>query len=420
MYCRRLVLIVLSDRGQFPRSDLPLNILMKTINSVADLAINGAEPLFSEYLHVGQPTMGSKEKFLDYVDGIFERDWFTNDGVLVQTLEREIAELHRVEHCVAICNGTAALEIATRALGLSGEVIVPSFTFVATAHALQWQGIKPVFADIDQTTHCLDPDSVAEKISSATTAILGVHLWGNPCEVEKLDQLAKESGLKLLFDAAHAFGVKRNGVSIGSFGSCEILSFHATKLFNTFEGGAVLTNDQALADKVRLMRNFGFSGLDNVVYAGVNGKMNEVSAAMGLTNLVSIDSLIELNRMKHAHYERELAEISGVKFLISPEGVESNYQYAVLQVGQEFPVSRDELVEVLHQENVRVRRYFWPGCHRMVPYRSNGSVDHSELPITDLVADSVVVLPMGHSVTADVIRAIASVIKAISYNGSIS
>ena len=234
---------------------------MKQIRTRSDLAINGAPPAFAEPLHVGRPNVGNLETFMRLAGEMFDRGWFSNDGPLLKQFERRVADYLGVKHCVAMCNGTIALEIAIRALGLEGEVIVPSYTFIATAHALYWQGITPVFADIDPHSHNLDPDAVRKMITPRTTGIIGVHLWGRAAPVDELQQIADEFGLKLMFDAAHAFGCSYKGRTIGQFGECEVLSFHATKFFNTFEGGAVVTNNDKLAEAMRLMRNFGFSGL---------------------------------------------------------------------------------------------------------------------------------------------------------------
>jgi dTDP-4-amino-4,6-dideoxygalactose transaminase len=204
---------------------------MKSIRSPRDLAINGAPPAFSEPLHVGRPNVGDKQKLLDYASAILDRAWLTNNGPMVQEFERRVESYLGVKHCVAICNGTVALEIAIRALGLSGEVIVPSYTFIATAHAVHWQGIKPVFADIDPRTHNLDPDSVRSKITPRTSGIVGVHVWGRPAPIEQLKSISDEHELALIFDAAHAFGCSHKGRMIGNFGSAEVLSFHATKFF---------------------------------------------------------------------------------------------------------------------------------------------------------------------------------------------
>lgn len=256
---------------------------------LSDLAILGGTPAFQEQLHVGRPNVGNRDRLLQRINDIFDRKWLTNNGPYVQELEQRIADLIGVKHCIAMCNGTVALEIAIRALGLSGEVIVPAFTFIATAHALYWQGIVPVFCDIDPSTHSIDPASVQKVITPRTTGIIGVHLWGKPCDVDALTEIAMKYNLKLLFDAAHAFGCSYKGRMVGNFGNAEVFSFHATKFFNTGEGEAVVTNDDDLARKIRLMRNFGFARYDGVIYIGTNGKMNEISAAVGLTNLESMD-----------------------------------------------------------------------------------------------------------------------------------
>src|SRR6267378_2313680 len=273
---------------------------MKT--SLDDLAIFGGSPAFPETLHVGRPNVGNRELLMSKINDMLDRRWFSNDGPFVQEFERKIAEHVGVKHCIAMCNATVALEISIRALGMEGEVIIPSFTFIATAHALQWQEITPVFCDIDPHTHTLDPGWVERMITPRTTGIVGVHLWGRPCNIEALEAIAREHDLKLLFDAAHAFGASHKGRMLGSFGTAEVFSFHATKFVNCGEGGAVVTNDDRLAQKMRLMRNFGFAGLDRVIYVGTNGKMSELSAAMGLTSLESVDEFVAANRRNHQLY----------------------------------------------------------------------------------------------------------------------
>jgi len=314
---------------------------------------------------------------------------------------------------VAMCNGTIALEIAIRALNLAGEVIVPSYTFIATAHALSWQGITPVFADIDTHTHNLDPEAVRRMITPRTTGIIGVHLWGRAAPVEALQQIADEHGLELMFDAAHAFGCSHGGKMIGNFGACEVLSFHATKFFNTFEGGAVLTNDNALAEKMRLMRNFGFAGLDNVIHPGTNGKMIEIAAAMGLVNLDAIDSVIEANRNNHHTYRQQLAGLPGIRLLAFDETERNNYQYVVMEVGPECTVTRDRIIEALHAENILARKYFWPGCHNMKPYRELYPHAGLMLPNTQQVANRVVVLPTGTTMRKEMVETVVAVIRTI-------
>ena len=276
------------------------------------LAIFGNAPAFAEKLHVGRPNIGNRERLLARINDMLDRSWFTNNGPYVQEFEAKLAELAGVRQCVAMCNATIALEIAIRALGLTGEVIVPSFTFVATAHALQWQEITPVFCDIDARTHTIDAAQVEKMITPRTTGIIGVHTWGRACDIDALEAIARRRSLQLLFDAAHAFGCTHKGKPIGGFGRCEVFSFHATKFFNTFEGGAVLTNDDDLAEKMRLMRNFGFHGYDNVIYIGTNGKMTEVCAAMGLTSLESVGEFMQINRRNYQAYRRSLEGIPGI------------------------------------------------------------------------------------------------------------
>lgn len=368
---------------------------MKAICSYGDLAINGAPPAFPEPLHVGRPNIGNRDAFLAQVGEILDNQWLTNNGPVVQEFERRIAERLGVKHCVAMCNGTIALEIAIRALGLQGEVIVPSWTFVATAHALYWQGITPVFADIDPATHNLDPDAVRRMITPRTTGIIGVHVWGRAAPVDALQAIADEHGLKLMFDAAHAFGSSYRGQSIGRFGACEVFSFHATKAFNTMEGGAVTTNDDALADALRLMRNFGFKGYDNVVHPGTNGKMIEVCAAMGLANLDGFDAIVEANTRNHAAYQAALAGIPGVRLLDYDPAERNSHHYIVAEIGPDCPASRDAIVAALHAENVLARKYFWPGCHGMQPYRD--LFPHAGLLLreTENVARKALILPNG-------------------------
>jgi dTDP-4-amino-4,6-dideoxygalactose transaminase len=302
-------------------------------------------------------------------------------------------------------------------LGLKGEVIVPSFTFIATAHALQWQEITPVFCDIDPKTHNLDPARVEEMLTPQTSGIIGVHLWGRPCNVEALSEIAARRDLKLMFDAAHAFGCSHRETMIGSFGDAEVFSFHATKFLNSFEGGAVVTNDDGVAGKIRLMKNFGFAGYDQVVYIGTNGKMSEIAAAMGLTNLESMDDFIATNRRNYKQYEQELAGLEGVTLLSYDEQEKCNYQYVVLEIDQrKTVVTRDQLMEILHAENVLARRYFYPGCHRMEPYSSSYPDAHSALPQTERVAASVITLPTGQAITPETIRVVCDIIPTAVEN----
>jgi dTDP-4-amino-4,6-dideoxygalactose transaminase len=378
----------------------------------AELAILGGEPAFQEPLHVGRPNIGDRENFLGRVNDLLDRRWLTNNGLYVQELERRLAEYLGVKHCIAMCNATVALEITIRALGMKGEVIIPSFTFIATAHSLQWQRITPVFCDVDPATHSIDPHRVEELITPNTSGIIGVHLWGAPCQTEKLQEIADRRGLKLLFDAAHALGCSHHGKMVGGFGNAEVFSFHATKFFNTFEGGAVTTNDDELAGKIRLMKNFGFAGYDNVVYIGTNGKMNEVCAAMGLSSLDQIQELIEVNRANYQSYLEGLAGIPGLTMYRHENGDRRNFQYIIAEVEQQAAgISRDDLLRVLHAENVIARRYFYPGCHRMEPYRSYFPHASLLLPETERLAGSVICLPSGTAVDSESIARICSIMR---------
>jgi dTDP-4-amino-4,6-dideoxygalactose transaminase len=385
---------------------------MTTKTAMRELAVLGGKPAFERPLHVGRPNIGNKQRLLNRISQMLERNWLTNDGPFVQELETRIAEFVGVRHCVAMCNGTVALEIAIRALELSGEVIVPSFTFIATAHALQWQEITPVFGDIDPKTHTLDPGKIEQLITPRTTGIVGVHTWGRPCDVDALETIARRHKLQLLFDAAHALGCSYKGKRVGGFGRCEVLSFHATKVFNSFEGGAIVTNDDALAQKMRLMRNFGFGDADQVVYIGTNGKMTEASAAMGLTSLESLADFIEINRHNHAAYRAELAKVTGVEVIAYDESEQNNYHYVVCEVDEQAAgLTRDQLVAVLIAENVLARRYFYPGCHQMEPYRSYFPIAGLVLPETEHLCRRVMVLPTGTAVSAEVIAQICAIIR---------
>lgn len=380
--------------------------------AIEDLAIFGGAPAFADLLHVGRPNIGDRARLLERIHDLLDRRWLTNNGPYVLEFERRICELTGAPHCIVICNGTVALEIAIRAAGLSQEVIVPAFTFVATAHALQWQGITPIFCDVDPATHTVDPASVERLITPRTTGILGTHLWGRACRVDELGDIARRHGLKLLFDAAHAFGCSDRGRMVGGFGDAEVFSFHATKFVNSFEGGAIVTADPALADRARMMRNFGFVDYDDVRYIGTNGKMAEVAAAMGLTSLESMPEFTEANRRNFHLYHTLLSGIPGVTLLSYDESERCNYQYIVLEI-DEFAagLSRDLLHRVLHGENVLARRYFYPGCHRMEPYRSADPASRPMLPQTERLVQRVLLLPTGTAIGTEDIATICHVIR---------
>ncbi len=381
-------------------------------HSIDELALFGGAPAFADKLHVGRPNVGDRAFFMQRVEQILDSRWFTNNGSCVQELEARLAEYLNVKHCIAVCNATVGLETAIRAVGYSGEVIVPSMTFVATAHALQWQQITPVFCDVDPRTHLIDPQCIESRITPRTSGILAVHLWGRACPVEALEEIASRNGLKLMFDAAHAFGCSYRGRKIGGFGAAEVFSFHATKFFNSFEGGAITTNDDDLAAKIRLMTNFGFAGYDNVVYIGTNGKMHEVSAAMGLASLRAVDTFIATNRDNYACYERHLKGIPGLRLLGFDDAETNNWQYVVaLYDAPSAGISRDALVDLLWAENVIARRYFYPGCHRMEPYRTLYPGAGMHLPHTERVVGELLILPTGTAVGAAEIERICALLR---------
>jgi dTDP-4-amino-4,6-dideoxygalactose transaminase len=380
-------------------------------NSLQALAIMGGAPAFEQPLHVGRPNLGDRSRFMHRMTDLLDRRWLTNRGPYVEEFEAKIAALTGARNCVVTCNATIALEVATRALGMTGSVIVPSFTFIATAHALQRQGVMPLFCDIDPDTHNIDPARVEALIRPDTTGILGVHLWGRGCDVGALQELADCHGLKLLFDAAHAFGCTHKGRPIGRFGCAEVFSFHATKAINSFEGGAIVTDDDELAARLRLMINFGFSDYDQVVYLGTNGKMSEPCAAMGLTSMESMENIFAHNQTNHDHYRRCLSGIPGLTLAEYDKGEVSNYQYVVLEIDSTlFGLSRDDLQQVLIAENVFARRYFFPGCHRAEPYRSMLTYSDLSLPVTDNLCSRVLCVPTGTNVDRSDIEQVCNII----------
>lgn len=378
---------------------------------ISDLAIFGGKPLFKDPLHVGRPNIGDRKILNERFNQILDNKWLSNNGPFVQEFERKIEKLLRVKHCIAVCNATIGLEIVIKALDLTGEVIVPSFTFIATAHSLKWQEINPVFCDIDPKTHNINPEKIENLITSSTSGIIGVHVWGRPCAIEALTEIAEQHHLKLLFDAAHAFGCSHKGTMIGNFGDAEVFSFHATKFFNTFEGGAIVTNNDNLAAKIRLMKNFGFYGNDNVIHIGTNGKMNEFSAAMGVTGLENLPAFVHTNYQNYQNYLKYLAGSLGIHLIKYDNTEQCNYQYIVIEIDESLTtISRDYLLDILHKENILARKYFFPGCHNMEPYHSLNPDAGLLLPETEKLMTKVIVLPTGTSINETDIKMICKLI----------
>lgn len=393
---------------------------MVTKKAISDFAVFGGTASFEHTLHVGRPNIGNKERFLERIGEALDRGWLTNDGPCVVEFEQKLQQYLDVSHCQTICNGTVGLQLAMRALEMSGEVIIPAFTFIATAHAVQWLGFTPVFCDVDPRTHTIDPLRVEELIRPETTGIIGVHLWGQPCDINSLELIARRHGLKLLFDSAHAFSCTWQGRMIGNFGDAEVFSFHATKFFNTFEGGALATNNADLAKRVTRMRNFGFAGvMDRTDALGTNAKMSEASAAMGLTNLESITDFVEANLRNYLAYRQRLEGVQGLRLLDYDSNERRNYQYVVLEIDEsETALNRDELRNILWAENVLARRYFYPGCHRMQPYASAMLNIGRRLPVTDRLARRVLVLPTGTAVSVEDVELICEMIRLLVSNGA--
>jgi len=355
-------------------------------------------PLFNEPLHVGRPNIGDRERLHARFDKLLCSRTLSNDGPFVKSLEAELTTYLGVKHCLAVCNATVGLEIAIRALDLRGEVILPSFTFPATAHAFAWLGVTPVFCDVDPTTHNIDPQAAERLITPRTTGIVGVHLWGNACDTDALANLADRHRLRLLYDAAHALGCAHRGRMIGNFGDAEVFSFHATKFVNAGEGGAIVTNDDLLAERMRRLRSFGLQG-QHVAEVGTNAKMSELSAVMGLTNFESREDFIAANRANFFAYQAVLADIPGLRIISPTEQGRYNWQYVVVDVdAHEAGLSRDEVQAYLLAENVLAKRYFWPGCHRLPPYIQDGNQPPS-LPATELLCDRLLQLPTGSAVS---------------------
>ena len=370
--------------------------------------------------HVGRPNIGNRDTLQDRFAAILDSQWLTNNGPFLQQFEAEFARYCGVKHCIAVTNGTIALELAIRALGLKGEVIVPSFTFIATAHALQWHGIQAVFCDIDPATLCIDPQKIEALITPATSAIMGVHVYGHACHVAGLETIAAEHAIPLIFDAAHAVGCSYRGQRIGAFGACEVFSFHATKVLNSIEGGAITTNDDTLAERLRRLRNFGFpgDGRDVTVELGTNGKMNEFCAATGLTNLEHLDEFIAVNQSNYAAYRAGLASIPGIDLFAFDESQQNNYQYVIAGVDEDrFGRSRDSLIQALHGQGVMARRYFSPGCHAMEPYASSMSEVADRLPVTETISRQVLALPTGTQLGPPEIQEICEFIQGYQAAG---
>jgi len=397
----------------FDKMSTNLNLPKQDLASLS--LFSNTPPLFENPLHVGRPNIGKRDALLARLSDVLDRRWLTNDGPLVRELESRCAEFIGVKHCVAVANATLGLQIAARVLEVKGKVLVPAFTFIGTVHALSWIGLEPVFCDVLAGEHTLDPEDVLRKIEPGLAAILGVHLWGRPCRVETLQKIADTHSLPLIFDAAHALGSSLNGKRVGHFGRVEVFSLHATKIINGLEGGLVTTNDDLIAEKIRLARNYGFVGVDQVASLGINAKMNEFCAAMALTNLEAYPEFQAHNTKIHDIYTEGLSDLEGILVVPQPEEGLTNLHYFVLDIAEQSPVSRDNLYAALWAENVYARRYFRPGCHRSPPYSEIGAVP--DLPVTDALSARLLQLPTGQQMTEQSARDVVQLVRLCHSRG---
>ncbi|GAB2182494.1 dTDP-4-amino-4,6-dideoxy-D-glucose aminotransferase VioA [Denitratisoma sp. agr-D3] len=345
-------------------------------------------------IYVTQPFLPPLEELLPSLEQIWQSRVLTNGGPFHQQFEQALADYLGVNHVSLFANGTLALITALQALRISGEVITTPYSFAATSHALLWNGIKPVFVDIRNEDCNLDPDKIEAAITPQTTAILPVHCYGNPCAMERIQAIADNYGLKVIYDAAHAFGVRQGGNSILNHGDLSILSFHATKIFNTFEGGAIVCHDPKLKQRIDYLKNFGFANETTVVAPGINGKMNEFQAALGLLQLKHVDTAIERRGEIDRHYREALAAVPGITCLPIPADTRRNFAYFPILVHADFPLSRDDLYEKLGTANIRARRYFYPLISEFSMYRELPSSRRDNLPQASNAAGQILCLPI--------------------------
>jgi len=348
----------------------------------------------SDNVYVTSPLLPPLEEFIPYLEKIWHNKVLTNGGEFHQQLEAALADYLGVKYICLFANGTLALLTALQALRVTGEVITTPYSFVATSHTLLWNGLTPVFADIDPDTFNIDPRRVEELITPQTTAIMPVHCYGIPCEMNKIQQIADAYGLKVIYDAAHAFGVRQEGVSILNQGDLSVLSFHATKVFNTFEGGAIVCHDAATKQRIDYLKNFGFAGETRVVAPGINAKMNEVEAAFGLLQLKHVDAALSERASIYQRYTELLADIEDIDLIQVPENVSWNYAYFPILIKKAFPLSRDDVYELLKTENIYTRRYFFPLISSFAMYRGLPTSSPENLPYANKIADEVLCLPI--------------------------
>ena len=365
----------------------------------------------NKLITVTSPLMPDLTEFNELLKDIWSRKWLTNNGHYHQELEKALCEYLKVPYISLFTNGTLPLITALQALRITGEVITTPYSFVATTHSLWWNGIKPVFVDIDPKTGNLDPDKIEAAITPRTTAIMPVHVYGKPCDTARIKEIADKYGLKVIYDAAHAFGVEVNGESILNAGDMSTLSFHATKVYNTVEGGALIMHDTETKKRIDYLKNFGFANETTVVAPGINSKMDEVRSAYGLLNLKQVDAAIEARHQVAIKYREALRNVEGITFFDDMPGVKHNYSYFPIFVDAEkYGITRDELYFKMKSANVYGRRYFYPLISTFSTYKGLESAKPENLTEAHKMADTVICLPMHHSLTEDDINRVLSII----------
>ena len=377
-------------------------------------AILGGHPAFSGPVYFTRPPVPDPGRLGALTTQVFESRWFTNDGILVRQLEERLAARLGVPWCAMLCNGTTALQVALRALDLTGEVITTPFTFPATVHAIAWSGLTPVFCDIDPETYALDAASAADVVSERTSVLLPVHVFGNPCDVPSLERVARQRGLRVIYDAAQAFGATSGRRGIGHCGDLSVFSFHATKVFHTAEGGAVVGHDPALLERVGSLRNFAIRNEEETCGLGINGKMSELHAAVGLALLDTIDDEMTTRRRLRARYVDRLGGVEGLVLQRVPPDAEANQAYFTVEVDPiGFGLTRDEVQRALSFENIVARRYFWPLCSENPYYRKLPSAVPERLPNAHRVASRILCLPLYGDLGFDDVDRIVDAVLAL-------
>ena len=362
---------------------------------------------------VTSPLLPDLGEFNEMLKDIWDRKWITNNGYYHQELEKALAEYLKVPYVSLFTNGTLPLITALQALRISGEVITTPYSFVATTHSLWWNGIKPVFVDIEWKTGCLDPNKIEAAITPKTTAIMPVHVYGKPCNIKAIQDIADKYGLKVIYDAAHAFGVEINGESILNAGDMSTLSFHATKVYNTIEGGAMVMHDEKTKKRIDYLKNFGFAGETEVVAPGINSKMDEMRSAYGLLNLKQVDTAIEARHQVAIKYREALRNVEGIEFWDDLPGVKHNYSYFPIFIdAMKFGMTRDELYFKMKEQNVLGRRYFYPLISDFSTYRGLPSAAPENLPVATKMANEVICLPMHHTLSdEDIVRVLNIIVR---------